>query len=391
MPEGLHSKDLLKPLDPQQQLLVEVIAEGFEANSMQWPVFDYIEGRLEHERIDPLVVLTSLPRHHGSGYGVAWWPLRGGAKPGPSEKIGLTVLGLSFAEELGKVNPGLVPAFFTLIRFLAEWRRRRSVSPGEPRDLRISSDLVAVALSERGIADTFLSGQLLLQLMEHEPATWQGGGSSSPDGNWERDIHSDVYGFESVRTIDAYIDATLEMLWQPPPPEPVTTPSPFGLVGAIDYLDTVWRLLPDHKGRHLFKLRRAQAIAALAFPVQSADEFDSRLSGLSDILRSAQIPNSASQGQRQRDRPLGPFESYLVSLLPEARPRIEAAIATLHRILDVRDAGQHAAAGGKRLTALRELGVGYPPPSWDFAWSVVTGRAIGALDAIREELSTLAD
>lgn len=115
-------------------------------------------------------------------------------------------------------------------------------------------------LARRDVAENFLSPVLLRGLLEHEPATWQGGGSSSPDGTWERDVSRDVYRFEELETIESYVEETIAMFWQPEAPEQVAAPSPLGLVSAIDYLDTVWRLVPGHTD-HLFRLHGAQQVA----------------------------------------------------------------------------------------------------------------------------------
>jgi hypothetical protein len=153
----LGAENLLQPLNRDQQRVIEVVAQAFEENSWQWPVFDYLEGVLENEGVDAWTALTSFPRHPESSYAAAWWSWRGGAKPQPNEPVGLAILGLHRAEELQSVTPGVVPAFFALVRLLAEWRKRRPLSATEPRNLRISSDLVISALKERDVAENFLS------------------------------------------------------------------------------------------------------------------------------------------------------------------------------------------------------------------------------------------
>jgi hypothetical protein len=86
---------------------------------------------------------------------------------------------------------------------------------------------------------------------------------------------------------------------------------------------------------------------------------------------------------------LAGLEAHLLALLPESQARIESAVAVLHGVIDVRDAGQHGAAGAKGAKALAALGVGYPPPSWRAAWSLIGVRTVEALEALREELGTL--
>lgn len=136
---GFRAESLLQPLNHNQRRVVEVVAQAFEEHSWQWPVFDCLEGVLENEDIDAWTTLASLPHHPESGYAVGWWSWRGSAKPQPNELVGLTILGLHRAEELQSVTAGVVPAFFALVRLLAEWRRRQPLSATEPRNLRISS------------------------------------------------------------------------------------------------------------------------------------------------------------------------------------------------------------------------------------------------------------
>lgn len=387
---GVQVANLLKPLTANQQRMIEVIGGAFAENSWRWPIFDYVEGVLENEGIDAWTELETLPRDANSGYAVAWWPMRGSAKLQPDEVLGLTVLGLSRVETVNRTLTGVVPAFFALVRFLSEWRRLRSLSPSVPRDLRISSAEVVRELESRQVPEALLSPVLWRELLEHEPATWLGGGSTAVDGTWERDVSREVYRFQALETVESYVEETVAGFWQPEAPEQLTAPSPFGLVAAIDYLDTVWRLVPAHSD-HLFRLRGAQQVASLAFSANTGEEFDSRLSGLGDLLQSIQLPSGARNPRRDRDKPLGPFNAYLETLLPESQARIERAIATLHNVIAVRDSGQHSAAGSRGAAALADLGIGFPPPSWAFAWTVVSARTIEALEALREELATLTE
>ncbi|MHB8233290.1 MAG: hypothetical protein ACYDHT_01410 [Solirubrobacteraceae bacterium] len=93
--------------------------------------------------------------------------------------------------------------------------------------------------------------------------------------------------------------------------------------------------------------------------------------------------------KKDRDKPLAGIEAHLVGLLPESGRRIGEAIAILHDVIAVRDAGQHGPASGKGSKSLAALGVGYPPAFWPEAWAMVAAKTIQALDALREELATL--
>jgi hypothetical protein len=229
--------------------------------------------------------------------------------------------------------------------------------------------------------------RFLYELMDGEPATGADGATVDADGNWERGIPRDVLRFARIGDLRDYVAETIALVYRSVPPLPLAAPSPLGLVSALDYLDVVWRLA-EPKAGHLLELHSAQRVAQLAFPAQTQNEFDSRLTGLVEILRSVSVPKSA-QGKRNRDKPLNAIADHLVQLLPASESRLRGSIDTLHLVIDVRDSSQHARARSKGAAALEALGVGYPPTSWAFAWQLVTARTIEALDAIREELATL--
>jgi hypothetical protein len=196
-----------------------------------------------------------------------------------------------------------------------------------------------------------------------------------------------IVRFESVATIEEYVEQTIALTDQPLGPQPLSTPSPLGLVASIDYLDVVWRLFNDTRQGHLFRLQSAQRLAQLACEANTAEEFDARLSTIGDLLRGLRVLSGEKPQRRTRDTPLGAFQAHLIRVLPaSSETRIERAIETLTKVLAVRDASQHGDAGRRGADAMVTFGAGYPPPTWAFGWSVVSARMIDALDAIREEL-----
>lgn len=81
------------------------------------------------------------------------------------------------------------------------------------------------------------------------------------------------------------------------------------------------------------------------------------------------------------------FRDYLLPRLdPDIADRVASAIHTLIRLRHVRVAGQHSDARHKAVAAFREIGLPFPPPSWDHAWTHIAVIATGALDALREEV-----
>lgn len=52
---------LLDPLTPDQQTLVDLVAEAFTLDD-EWPVFDYLEGWFDREDKNAAETLASFPR-----------------------------------------------------------------------------------------------------------------------------------------------------------------------------------------------------------------------------------------------------------------------------------------------------------------------------------------
>jgi hypothetical protein len=376
-PVSAITTELLAPLNAAQHRLLDVIAGGF-ADS-EWPMFDYVDALLERDGIDAASTLESLPSL--TWYGPALWSRGGGNPPPRDSTVALTVLGLTKARWAGGLT--ILIAYFEFLRRAAAWRRTLPVGRRQPRQLQLHS-ASSVVTETLVVPDLELTPHFWHELMNHEPLLIQGPASTLEGGaSWEREIPRRNLDFNGV---DEYIAATVAFMYTPPRVAPMAAPSPLDLVAALDYLDVVWRLV--NGGNHLFRLHSAQRAAQLAFPAETENEFTSRLTGLGEILRSARVPGS---GKKERDKPLGALETHLVSKLPDSEARLLGAIDLLHAVIDVRDAGQHSAAGSKGASALVTLGIGYPPTSWSGAWSVVSARTIEALDAIREELATLAE
>jgi hypothetical protein len=225
------------------------------------------------------------------------------------------------------------------------------------------------------------------RLMEHEPYVC-GSSATSPDTGWRWEPRREVLAFEGVESIEEYV-RRLELLLTPPVNiAQRAAPSPFDLVAALDYLDAVWRIAHG-RDTHLVVYPRAQAVASLTYPANTADEFGSRLSALTDVLKNLRIPKGGNQGG---GHPLQRLAAYLVTELePESHSRASGELEVLRAVVRVRHGLQHASADTDGILALKELGLNYPIMDWAGAWDTIRGRTIDALDAIREELARLTD
>jgi len=157
---------------------------------------------------------------------------------------------------------------------------------------------------------------------------------------------------------------------------------PRALVGAIDYLDTVWQLRFNKKKLvHFESLERA---ALLALPVHSADGFDTALSAFADVVGHLSVPD---QPGAQDQHPLTKLDAFLAPRLQGANAqRIHDALTTLTLIKTVRHGMQHSKAAPDAAAALHTLGIGYPVRDWAWAWDAIRHAAINAFEALREEI-----
>lgn len=388
-------RSLLDPLTDSQQRFVDLVGEVYANEPGRWPVFDYVQRTLDQERIDAIETFESFPtltalggtyRAIWSGGGLSW--------PHSDQLIVLTIIGMHhcnalrgrFPHDMSIPEIDLPASFIALVRWAARELRAAKPSPTEVLNTEVTHDQVFAALGDRYRFDQ-LPPRLLWDLMDREPPFWGASGHVDADQNgWSRSLSRNLYDYEDIDSVDSYVEQLL--LHQPavrtPPP---VAPSPFDLVGALDFLNAIWELV---FGRRLFQFHAAEPIAKLGYAAATREEFNAHVSALVDVLRQADAGLDAVQHKpraKHRDRPLIRLETTLVNMLgPASEERIREQVAVLEAILFVREAGQHSAAGRRGAAAMIGLGAGFPPLSWAGAWEVIERRAVDALGVIREEL-----
>jgi len=388
-------RSLLDPLTDNQQRFVDLVGEVYASEPGTWPVFDYVQRTLDQERIDAILTFESFPtvmvggasyRAIWSGGGLSW--------PRADDAIVLTVVGMHHCNALrGRFpRPFSIPeidlpaAFLSLVRWAALELRAATPSPTEVMNTAVTSDQVFAAFADRYRFDQ-LPPRLLWDIMEREPPFFGAGGNVDAENTrWSRLLSRNLYDYEDIDSIETYAERLL--LHQPPVRTPLpAAPSPFDLVGALDYLDAIWELV---FGKRLFQFHAAEPIAKLGYAAATREEFNAHVSALVDVLRQADAGLGAvhqKRGAKKRDRPLIRIETTLVNRVGSAsEERMREQVALLEAILFVREAGQHSAAGRRGAAAMIDLGAGFPPPSWGSAWAVIERRAIDAFGAIRDEL-----
>jgi hypothetical protein len=187
--------------------------------------------------------------------------------------------------------------------------------------------------------------------------------------------------FIDVTDVNDYlwrINAFLQPKVEEPPVE-ITDP-PLGLAASLDFLATVWMLKYE---KPLLRLPSATVVTSLALEADTADEFDSRLSALGQVLRGLDAPPMP-------DVPKHPVQylgaRVLLDVPAEAQRRVQAAIDVLGTAVAVRNAVQHAPAAPNSVSAMQTLGLGYPLSDWSTAWARIRTRVSAAFTDIREEL-----
>ena len=248
-----------------------------------WPVYQYVQAKLDDLGYDAEAVFARLPVLTGGsigGYTLARRDRTGTEK----EPVKLTIAGMAHLPNFAST----VDMFLRVVRELGE---RRASAPYDP------TQVITVEVSSRDlIADLDLADEplvhLLLELLQGEPATWHGTHVAN-EADWVLQPSTFIRRFLTVTDVNDYLTRMRDWLAPAAPaaaPEPV---SPLGLVTAFGYLDVVWQL---RFGRKLVHVPSAERAAQLVFEVTTAAEFTDRLSALGEMFKGFAIPGPTGRG-----------------------------------------------------------------------------------------------
>ena len=377
---------LRKPLTAEQQVLLGVIGEPF-IGSGSWPIWQYVDITLEDRHgLDAVAVLASLPDAGdrspvSPSYGLVWRP-DPYRQPRLDDVITLTVAGLW---HLPQARP-LVGAFLTMIQYLVDRQRGLVPSPHEVVTATVASGEIAEQLRETGIpADGSDGVEAMLPrlrvLLDHEPFLHAVVHQPTPADPWTVRVPPVLRGYREVATAEEYIDKVTELVAPPAPPSVPPSIGALDLPYSVGYLDAVWQ---TRTGVHLFVNLDPASIARLTLACGSEEEFNSLMSALADVLGQVVAPGSAAPPQRGA---LEAVRGYLTAALgPDAADRADAAFETLICLRRIRVSTQHSDARHRAVASFTEIGLTFPPSSWDEAWAYIARLAMGALDVLREEV-----
>lgn len=373
-------RTLLDTPPDDEVALLRAIADGYLAGGERWPVWQYVARGLDANGIDAAQALLNSPtwKHHYRYFA----GLASGRPPGPNETIRLTAAGI-FHTGHPDTN-GLLKAFVAALN--AATRAQRSAEPMPTMAVTVvllGARLVTQTVMETGVN---VQPEQLYELLQQEPATWTGLTRNGEDWQWDV-TQLGLHPYRDVMTAHDYLAALESLIGESPVPAEAVDLSPLALPDAFDYLDLAWRLVTKEK---LVTLTRAGPLAAMTQPASSREEFESRCSGLGDLLNgfTTAIKQDRSTGTSATPSLKG-LHDKLGALLGDDAGRAQDAVEMLRHIVRVRVGQQHRRSDTDAERSRNALRLNSYDNNWAAAWERVRVVAVQALTTIREEISPL--
>jgi hypothetical protein len=176
-----------------------------------------------------------------------------------------------------------------------------------------------------------------------------------------------------------------------PDPVELSHLPPQAVAEALDHLDSSWR---NAFGSWLFIHAQMTAVGGLSLPATTRADFESRLSYLADILRSARVPdrllNPKIAETFREDASLGRLKAVLQARLPaDDVDEAMTAIQVLDNARRLRVALQHLQADDLPI-AMARLALPWPG-DWGENWERLRHHVVGALTDVRRSVTSLVD
>lgn len=302
--------------------------------------------------------------------------------------VKVTPLGVALNSKNGLA---LTDAFFEAVRFIGRRAEQAKPNFSIPSPLQVSGSEIRELFQTRASPEDLTKRVLKLLSNDNFLTHFVSG---SIDGNLESityrfGIDADV--FTSVESIAEYFDA-LCLLYPGRRTYPTTRPvNPLELLSSFDYFNAVWRLASsalDVKNRPLFSLPSAELVGRLLYDCDTAEELESRLSGISQLLK-IEAPKGSKDSS---EHPLMRMKPVLQKGLPAAGfESCATAIQILCSVVSLRNGAQHASAAGKASRAAKHLGLTYPIVEFNATWNTVRTIVIESLAVLRDEISSLSN
>ena len=380
---------LREPLSTEQMHLLKVIFESFNQTG-RWAIWQYVDLILDNRYgLDARDVLVSLPvardpnpARWTSKYELTW-RMDSHIDPQPDNRVALTAAGLRY---LPQAQP-LLDTLLTAIQYLVDRQRMLIPSPSTVVEATVTSEELAKELLTASIAGKSappvdLTMLKLRQILSHEPFLWSAIQQPDPaNRDWTLRVPAVLRSYRGIKSIDNYLDRVIDLVTVSEEPVMVWALGALDIPNAVGYLDAVWM---SRTGARLFVHLDPASVARLTQPCGSEEDFNSLMSALADVLGQVVVPGASNPPQRGA---LEAVRSFLAAKLDtEVADRATAAVDTLISLRRIRVSTQHADARHRAVSAFQEIGLTFPPPSWEYAWNHIAVQARTALDAIREEI-----
>ena len=354
-----------------------------------WPVWQYVDLTLDAKfGLDAAAVLESLPAvgYHSPmsmSYGLTWQE-DSHMQPQPGTHVALTVAGLRY---LGSATEPLLGSFLVTVRHMVDAQSKLTPDPRQVVEATVSSGSIMEELttwSIKGVSGPPVEAMMrkVRRVLGHEPYLYNMVHQPKADiEDWTARVPAILRSYRGIESVDDYLDRLIALVAPPEPPFAPPSSGPLDIPYAVGYLDAVWK---SRTNSHLFVNLDPASVARLTLTCEDEEEFNSFMSALADVLGQMAKPGTADPPQR------GALEQVRDWLVPQldadAGDRVATAFGRLLRLRHIRVGTQHADARHKAVGAFREIGLPFPPPSWDYAWTHIAVMARGALDALREEV-----
>jgi hypothetical protein len=156
---------------------------------------------------------------------------------------------------------------------------------------------------------------------------------------------------------------------------------PLQLLEAVDHLDMAWRLVFG-RSRRLLHASSTADVAALMLECGTREEFESRISDLTDLFKRLIIDEELLPDDVKGIDKGHTLQRLKAVLIDRAEGSdvdvVETAIRTLQAANDIRVGQQHSAAQKKTQKAFDSLGIRYPVMDWGTTWASLRSQAAAA-------------
>ena len=202
-------------LSPEQLLLLEEAFTPWD-RAGRWPLWTYIDQRLDAKGLVAADVLASLPTigslwGAGSRYELTWYQHSGNRTPNADTPMALTVAGRGTPARHRAVAHGL-QGHLEIPGGEAKKHHARAIrSDGNSRDQPGAGALDGPEWPVCPRCDIF--ARKVGQLLEHEPYLWHGFWRPDPSADqWEVKISASIRDYRDVTTIEEYIDRVEQLV-----------------------------------------------------------------------------------------------------------------------------------------------------------------------------------